>query len=286
MRPLGYFSTFKTIAITLVMASSVFGNTASDSTKTEFNATAPVKGAEITEKLGDRLPLDQLQLISETGQTLPLRAFILPDKPIILNLGYFDCPKLCGLVTNGLLKGMLQTSWTPGVDYQVLTVSLNSDEDYTLAAEKKANYLKKFDRPEAETGWRFLTGDQTNLSLLSELTGFGFVWDERQQQFVHAAAIVVLSPDGQISRYLYGIEFPELQIRNALYEAADGKVGSTLDKVILYCFEFDPTLNSYVPEAINIMKLGGLVTMLGLGIFLSLFWLHEKRSKRAKMPLT
>jgi protein SCO1/2 len=268
------------------MASSVYGNASSDDSTSVFNASSPVKGAEITEKLGDYIPLDDLQLISENGQLQPLRSFILPDKPIILNLGYFDCPKLCGLVTNGLLKGMQQTQWTPGVDYQVLTISLNPNEQYPLAAEKKANYLKKFDRKEAENGWRFLTGDQTNLSRLSELTGFGFVWDERQQQFVHAAAIVVLSPDGRITRYLYGIEYPELQLRSALYEAADGKVGSTLDKVILYCFEFDPNLNSYVPEAINIMKLGGLVTMLGLGIFLSLFWLHEKRSKRAKMPLT
>lgn len=257
-----------------------------DSLRSIPQQTAPVPGAEITERLGQSVSIDSIFLVNETGDTLSLAEIMIPGKPILLNMGYFDCPKLCGLVTNGMLAGMKQTVWTPGSEYQVLTVSLNPSEGYELAAEKRQNYLKSFDRAGAETGWSFLTGSEANLNELMKQTGFGFVWDESSEQFIHAAALVVLSPEGVITRYLYGIQFPELQLRNALYEAADGKVGSTIDKLVLYCFEYDPFSNSYVPQAINMMKLGGLVTMLGLGIFLGLFWLRERRAKRTSQSLT
>lgn len=257
-----------------------------DSLRSIPQQTAPVPGADITERLGQSVSIDSIFLVNETGDTLSMAEIMIPGKPILLNMGYFDCPKLCGLVTNGMLAGMKQTVWTPGSEYQVLTVSLNPSEGYQLAAEKRQNYLKSFDRVGAETGWSFLTGSEANLNELMKQTGFGFVWDESSEQFIHAAALVVLSPEGVITRYLYGIQFPELQLRNALYEAADGKVGSTIDKIVLYCFEYDPLSNSYVPQAINMMKLGGLVTMLGLGIFLGLFWLRERRAKRTSQSLT
>jgi len=259
---------------------------AQDVVRTLPEIQAPVVGAEIVEKLGDSLPIDQIWLIDENGDSSSIRDLLLPGKPAILNMGYFDCPKLCGLVTNALLAGMQQTAWAPGNEYQVLTISLDPSEKYDLAAEKKSNYLKRFNRPGAEDGWRFLTGTAANVEALSKATGFGFVWDESSEQYIHAAAIVVISPDGVITRYLYGVSYPEIQLRNALFEAADGKVGSTLDRLVLYCFDYDPLSNSYVLVAINIMKLGGLVTMLGLGIFLGLFWLRERRSKHTSQSFT
>lgn len=270
----------------LVIFSPLAVFAAQDEGRTLPEVSAPVTGAEIVEKLGENVPIDQIWLVDEKGDSARMRDLLLPGKPAILNMGYFDCPKLCGLVTNALLSGMQQTAWTPGNEYQVLTISLDPAETHELAAEKKTNYLKKFDRAGAEQGWRFLTGTAKNLSDLSQSTGFGFVWDESSEQYIHAAAIVVISPEGKITRYLYGVSYPELQIRNALYEAADGKVGSTLDKIVLYCFDYDPLSNSYVPVALNIMKLGGLVTMLGLGIFLGLFWLRERRSKRTSQSFT
>lgn len=272
--------------VCLVIFSPLAAFAAQDETRTLPEVSAPITGAEIVEKLGENVPIDQIWLVDERGDSARMRDLLLPGKPAILNLGYFDCPKLCGLVTNALLSGMQQTAWTPGNEYQVLTISLDPSETHELAAEKKTNYLKKFDRAGAEQGWRFLTGSAKNLSELSQSTGFGFVWDETSEQYIHAAAIVVISPEGKITRYLYGVSYPELQIRNALYEAADGKVGSTLDKIVLYCFDYDPLSNSYVPVALNIMKLGGLVTMLGLGIFLGLFWLRERRSKRTSQSFT
>jgi protein SCO1/2 len=259
---------------------------AQDAVRTVPEIQAPVVGAEIVEKLGESVPIDQIWLIDENGDSLSIRDLLLPGKPAILNLGYFDCPKLCGLVTNALLVGMLETAWTPGNEYQVLTISLDPSEKHDLASEKKSNYLKRFNRPGAEDGWRFLTGTAPNVEALSNATGFGFVWDESSEQYIHAAAIVVISPEGVITRYLYGVSYPEIQLRNALYEAADGKVGSTLDRLVLYCFDYDPLSNSYVLVAINIMKLGGLVTMLGLGIFLGLFWLRERRTKRTSQSFT
>ncbi len=264
----------------LVLLSSAPNVLAQLETRTLPEINAPVVGAEIVEKLGGVVPIDQIWLFDEKGDSSRIRDLLLPGKPAILNMGYFDCPKLCGLVTNALLAGMKETVWTPGNEYQVLTISLDPNETHILAAEKKSNYLKKFDRKDAEDGWRFLTGNATNIQALSHATGFGFVWDESSEQYIHAAAIVVISPEGVITRYLYGVSYPEIQLRNALYEAADGKVGTTLDRLVLYCFDYDPLSNSYVPVAVNIMKLGGLVTMLGLGIFLGLFWLRERRSKR------
>jgi protein SCO1 len=259
---------------------------AQDSLRSAPEILAPISGAEIVEKLGESIQIDQIWLIDEKGDSSRLRDLLLPGKPAILNMGYFDCPKLCGLVTNALLSGMQQTAWTPGKEYQVLTISLDPNETHGLAADKKANYLAKFDRPGAEDGWRFLTGTASNVAALSEATGFGFVWDEKSEQYMHAAAVVVISPEGTITRYLYGVSYPEIQLRNALYEAADGKVGTTIDKLVLYCFDYDPLSNSYVLVAVNIMKLGGLVTMLGLGIFLGLFWLRERRSKRTSQSFT
>ncbi len=264
----------------LVLLSSVANVWAQSEPRAVPEVQAPLAGAEIVEKLGETVPIDQIWLIDEKGDSSRIGDLLLPGKPAILNMGYFDCPKLCGLVTNALLAGMKQTAWTPGDEYQVLTISLDPNEKHDLAAEKKSNYLKKFDRKGANEGWRFLTGTAANVQALSQATGFGFVWDESSEQYIHAAAIVVISPDGVITRYLYGVSYPEIQLRNALYEAADGKVGSTLDKIVLYCFDYDPLSNSYVPVAVNIMKLGGLVTMLGLGIFLGLFWLRERRTKR------
>jgi len=270
----------------LVVFSPVASIMAQDAVRTVPEIQAPVVGAEIVEKLGESVPIDQIWLIDENGDSLSIRDLLLPGKPAILNLGYFDCPKLCGLVTNALLVGMLETAWTPGNEYQVLTISLDPSEKHDLASEKKSNYLKRFNRPGAEDGWRFLTGTAPNVEALSNATGFGFVWDESSEQYIHAAAIVVISPEGVITRYLYGVSYPEIQLRNALYEAADGKVGSTLDRLVLYCFDYDPLSNSYVLVAINIMKLGGLVTMLGLGIFLGLFWLRERRTKRTSQSFT
>lgn len=259
---------------------------AQDSLRILPEIQAPVYGSEIVEKLSETILIDQIWLIDENGDSSTIRDLLLPGKPAILNMGYFDCPKLCGLVTNGLLASMQETAWTPGKEYQVLTISLAPNEKYELAAEKKSNYLSRFDRKGAESGWRFLTGSAKNLETLSKATGFGFVWDESSEQYIHAAAIVVISHEGVITRYLYGVSYPEIQLRNALSEAADGKVGSTLDRLVLYCFDYDPLSNSYVLVAVNIMKLGGLVTMLGLGIFLGLFWLRERRIKRTSQSYT
>lgn len=257
-----------------------------DSVRAVPEITSPVEGAEIVEKLGQRIPIEDIVFIDENGSERTLAELMLPGKPVILNPGYYDCPKLCGLVTNGLLASMQETQWNAGTEYQVLTISLDPNESYQLAAKKRANYLKKLNREGADKGWHFLTGSSENIDKLIESTGFGFVWDEKSEQYIHAAAILFMSPDGVITRYMYGIQFPEFQLRNALYEAADGKVGAPLERLVLYCFEYDPLSNSYVPVALNIMKLGGLVTMLGLGIFLGLFWYRERRSKRTSESFT
>ncbi|MGF1669131.1 MAG: SCO family protein, partial [Balneolaceae bacterium] len=159
----------------------------------------------------------------------------------------------------------------------IISFSIDPDETSEHASRSKMKYVNDLNRPGAEAGWHLLTGNEENIKRMTEAIGFKYTYDQRTGEYIHAAAITFLSPDGKITRYLYGIEFPEFSLRNALYESADGKIGSVIDRVVLYCFTYDPSSDSYVPVAMNIMKLGGLATLIFLGIFLGLFWMREKK---------
>lgn len=229
----------------------------------------------IDEKLGQTIDLSTRFALSN-GDSVYLRDLLKSGKPIVLNPVYYECPMLCGLVLNGLLKSASNVDWTPGDEYQIITFSINPDEKYELAAQNKNAYVDSLGRTQARNGWYFLTGTQENITKLTESFGFRFFYDEIAQQYSHPASIVIISPDGTISRYLYGIEYDAIQYKKALSEAVDGKIGTTVDKIILYCYSYDPNLNSYVPQALQIMKLGGIFIVLGLGTFLSILWIKEK----------
>lgn len=229
----------------------------------------------IDEKLGQTIDLSTRFALSN-GDSVYLRELLKSGKPIVLNPVYYECPMLCGLVLNGLLKSASNVDWTPGEEYQIITFSINPDEKHELAAQNKKAYVDSLGRPKAWNGWYFLTGTQENIKKLTESIGFRFFYDEVAQQYSHPACIVIISPDGTITRYLYGIEYDTIQYKKALSEAVDGKIGTTVDKIILYCYSYDPNLNSYVPQALQIMKLGGVFIVLGLGTFLSILWIKEK----------
>lgn len=229
----------------------------------------------VDEKLGDTIPLD-LEFITSEGETVILGDLLEDGKPVLLNPLYYECPVLCNLVVESVYKVVDELIWSPGEDYTIITFSIDPEEDHLLAKTNKDLYIGKLNKPGAEQGWHFLTSDQESIEALTEAVGFRYTYDERTGEYLHLASIMLLSPEGVVTRYLYGASFREFDLRNALHEAADGTIGSTIDQLLLYCFTYDPSSQSYIPVAFNIMKLGGLATLIFLGIFLGVFWMREK----------
>jgi protein SCO1/2 len=244
-----------------------------------------LQGIDVEEHLGSRIPLD-LTFTNDQGKVESLDRYFNQGRPVILILAYYECPMLCTLVLNGMAFGINQLEWAAGNQYQLLTVSINPAETSELAVSKKANLLRTIDKKDIENGWRFFTGNETQIKALAEAIGFKYYYDEKQKQFAHPAVATILTSDGTISRYLYGVEFKKQDLRLALLEASEGKIGSTLDRIILYCFHYDPNARGYVPFATNIMKLGGATTLAALGTLLSLFWVKERRRKTSHESIT
>ncbi len=235
----------------------------------------------IEEHFDATLPITA-QFRSEDGSKVELGSFFDGKRPVILTLNYFRCPMLCGLQLNGLVAGLEELAWTPGQEFELVTISINPLETPALAAEKKQNYLTRYGRPSAASGWHFLTGTEDQIQRVAQAVGFRYTYDKQTGEFAHAAAIFVLTPDGRVARYLYGIEYPAKSLRLSLLEAADGKIGSPLDQLILYCHRYDPANRRYAPVAMNIMRLGGGATVVFLGGALGLLWLRDVRRKHQR----
>ncbi|HAW79020.1 MAG TPA: SCO family protein [Balneola sp.] len=235
----------------------------------------------IEEKLGDFIPLDA-KFSTVEGDSIRLGDLLEEGKPVILNPLYYECPMLCGLVVDGVIDVVDELAWKPGKDYLVISFSIDPLEDHNMAKEYRSKYINKLTNTNAEEGWYFLTGKQAQIDKVIDAVGFKYNEVQGTGEYAHSAAIIMLSPEGKITRYLYGIKYNEFDTRNALFESADGKIGSTVDKILMYCYQYDPDSNSYVPVAMNIMKIGGLATLIILGIFLTLFWVRERRKKQSQ----
>lgn len=234
-----------------------------------------LKDVQVTEHLGQAIDLD-LTFVAEDGYPKPLRTYFRKGRPVILNLVYYTCPMLCNLVLNGQTAAMRELSWTPGMEYEVVTISIDPTENYGMARSKKAAYLESYERE--APGWHFLADHQGNVQKLARQVGFGYKLDEKSGQYAHAAVIFVLSPEGKVSRYLYGIKFRPFDLRLALTEAAEGRTGVT-DRLLLLCFHYDPRSRSYAPYAMNIMRGGGVLMVLVMGfVFFRLF--RRERMRR------
>ena len=233
----------------------------------------------VKERLGEKIDLD-LNFVNEEGETVPLRQFFDGNRPVLLTLVYFECPGLCNFHLNGLTDVLKKLKWTVGEEFEFLTVSFDSSENAELAKGKKKSHLKAYGRDVGDSGWHFLTGDKENTTKLSEQVGFSYQWDEESQQWAHAAVAYVLSPDGTISRYLYGIGFEPETLRLSLVEASEGKVGGIVDKLILYCFQYDPKKSKYTLYAYNVMRAGGIVTVIFLLGLLVPFWYRQRRQAK------
>jgi len=239
-----------------------------------------LEGVGITERLGARVPLD-LPFTDEDGRTVRLGEFFHDGRPVVLTLVYYECPMLCNLVLSGLVEGLKGIDWVPGREFEIVTVSFNPREGAELARAKKTNYLEAYGRPQAAAGWHFLTGDEESIRALTEAVGFRYRWMEDRQQYAYQAAIFLLDPQGKIVRYLYGVLFEPRTLRYSLLEAAGGRIGTPLDRIVLYCFHYDAAEGRYTPVVMNIVRAGAGLTLLLLGALLGSLWLRERLRRRA-----
>lgn len=241
-----------------------------------------LKGVGIDEKLGAKLDLS-LQVKDEAGNVVPLSSYFDGKHPVILSPVYFSCPGLCNFHLNGLTDGLklMEKDWGVGGKYQVISLSFDSKETPDLAANKKQTYMKLYGREGAEKGWHFVTADEATVQAITKALGFKFRWDEKANEWAHASAAVILTPDGTISRYLPGISFQPQDIKLALNEAAEGKIGNFVEHLVLYCFKYDPQQSKYTLAAFNVMQLGGAVMVLVMAIWLLPVYIRSRKAKKS-----
>ena len=238
-----------------------------------------LEGIDIQDHSGTIVPAD-IVLTDESGAAVHLGDFLGHGRPVAVQLAYFQCPMLCTLVLNAFVSGAKPLTWVPGRDYDVVTVSFDPRDTPEVARAKKATYVASLGKPGSEAGWHFLTGTEPEIKRLADALGFGYRWVPDRKEFAHAAGMFVLTPQGKVSRTLYGVEFPAKELRLSLVEAGEGKLGSPFDKLLLYCFQYDAKTHKYAMVAMNVMKVGGLFTMLALGGFLTILWSRERHRPR------
>ena len=236
-------------------------------------APHPLKNISIKEKLGGSIDLN-LVFVNEKNQNLALKKYF-GSEPVLMSIVYYNCPSLCNFHLNGLFEGLQQLSSHKNLPYQLVIVSMDSTEKPSLAKEKKINYLKEFKELKEEK-IHFLTGSKDSIKKLTESLGFAFYWDEETEQFAHSPVAYVLSPKAVISRYLYGVEFKPQNLRLSLLEAGLGKIGNVIDRILLFCYRFNPKENKYTLYASNIMKAGGVLIILALMLLLIPVWIKER----------
>jgi protein SCO1/2 len=229
----------------------------------------------IDQKLNARLPLE-LAFRDESGQLVPLQQYF-GAKPVILAFVYYECPMLCTQVLNGLLESLKTLSFDAGKQFNVITVSFDPGETSALAAAKKNIYLKQYGRAGAEQGWHFLTGDTASIRQLTQAAGFRYKYDPVTDQFAHASGIMVITPAGKMARYFFGIEYAGRDLRLALVEASENKIGSLVDQVLLYCFHYDPSIGKYGLVIMNVLRLAGIATVVALATFMIVMFRRDRR---------
>jgi protein SCO1/2 len=234
----------------------------------------PLPGVGITQRMNQQIPAD-LAFRDETGQTVRLGEYF-GKKPIVLSLVYFSCPFMCTEVLNGEVRALIGNSLKLGEDYRAVTVSFDPKDGPQEAALKSRIYTGMYARPAAPGAWHFLTGTQSSIQALTDAVGFGYAYDKPSGQFAHATAIMILTPEGRVSRYFYGVQYSPRDVRLGLVEASEGKIGSPTDAALLFCYHYDPLTGKYGLVVANVIRIAGGLTMLVLGVFLFLMFRQEK----------
>jgi len=227
---------------------------------------AGLKNVGIQQNLNQQIPRD-LMFTDDLGRRVRLGDYF-GRKPMILNLVYYNCPMLCGEVLSSLENSLRMMKFDVGKEFDVLTVSFDPRETPEMAAAKKAIFLKRYNRPGADSGWHFLVGPPESVDALTKAAGFQYEYDPKSEQFAHATAIMILTPQGKIAQYYYGVEFPPRDLRLGLVQASQNKIGSVADALLLYCYHYDPQQGKYSATILRVLRLAGVATLLFLGTFI------------------
>ncbi len=249
-----------------------------DPTVSEANGIPDaLKKIGIEQKLGSQLPLDT-ELKDENGKIVRLGDYFTAGRPVIVAFVYYECPMLCNQVLNGLTGSLKGISFNAGTEFEVVAISFDSREfDSTeVARNKKLGYMERYGRPGTEKGWHFLTGRQESIDKVTSAAGFTYQWDAKTNQFAHAAAVMVATPDGKLSRYHYGIDYAPRDLKFSLMESGQSRVGNAAEQLLLYCYHYDPASGRYGLAILNVMRLGGIATLIGMGLMAFVFWRRNK----------
>jgi protein SCO1/2 len=238
-------------------------------------STGMIKNVRFDQNLDAQVPLD-LPLRDEAGRPVKLGDY-LGKKPAILTLVYYQCPMLCNEVLNTLLRSMNALSFDVGKEFDVITVSIDPKETARLAARKKASYIKRYGRPGAERGWHFLTGDAEPVARLARIVGFRYAYDAKSGQYAHPAGIMILTPQGKVSRYVFGVSYPARDLRLALMDASMRKIGSPIDQLLLLCYHYDPRTGKYNFAVMSVIRVLGVATLASLGTFMLVMYRRDRR---------
>ncbi len=271
----------RAIAALLALALAQVASPARAATETADVRPPALREVGIDQRLGERVPLDAA-FVDDAGRTVTLGDYFEGEKPVVLVMTYFECPMLCTLVLNGLTKTLKTMSFEPGKEFDVVAVSFDPRDTPETAAKKKAVYLKDYGREATAAGWHFLTGDQTAIERVATAVGFRYRWVPEEKQFAHAAAVMVATPDGRLSRYFYGVEYAPRDLRLGLVEASDHKIGSAVDALLLFCYQYDPATGKYGAIALNLVRAGGVATVLAIGLFMTVMFRREAVAERRR----
>ncbi|MGQ9927446.1 MAG: SCO family protein [Chloroflexaceae bacterium] len=239
----------------------------------------PLANVSFEQRLGAQVPLD-LSFVDDEGRPVRLGNYF-GTQPVVLTLGYYECPMLCSLVRNGLVEALNEVRLTVGSDFQVISVSIDPRETPMNAANTRAAVVSRYNRPEGKAGWHFLTGAQESITSLAEAVGFKYFYDERIDQYAHAAGILVLTPEGRLARYFYGIEFNPSDVRLGIVEASGNKIGTPVDQLLLLCYQFDPATGTYTGLVLTLVRAGGILTVI---VLLASLYLLSRGSGRPGAP--
>ena len=275
------YGTIRKLAFSLALAAALGGVArAQYFTPPETKTVAPpgLEGVGIDQRLNEPVPLN-LTFKDEQGNAVRLSDYFHDGRPVILNLVYYQCPMLCTEVLNGLTAALKVLRFEPGKQFEIVTLSIDPRETPQLAANKKEMYLKKLGNPDAAKGWHFLTGEQAQIAALAGAVGWRYRYDAKLDQFAHAAGIVLITPEGRIAQYYYGVEYSAKDMRLGIVEASQNKIGSLADQVLLYCYHYDPRTGRYGATITNIIRLAGLATVIVLGSALVLLFRNEKHDQ-------
>ncbi len=236
----------------------------------------------IEQKLGEQLPLDT-EFKDENGRTVKLGEFFNKGRPVVLAFVYYECPMLCNEVLNGLTGTLKGISFDAGKEFDVVAISFDARENDKpdLAKNKKDAYMSRYGRPGTEKGWHFLTGTPASIEAATKAAGFGFVWDEKSDQFAHAGGIMVATPEGKMSRYFYGIDYSPKDVKFGVMESAQSRVGNAAEQLLLYCFHYDPSTGKYGLAILSVIRIGAVFTLLGMGAMGFVFWRRNKKNRQS-----